>query len=72
MPPAKAGEPVALRLENTGPHGHSFGIDELDVQLSMPSGEPTQALFTPTTPGTYTFYFSVPAKLLQSPITHYY
>ncbi|MFL5802345.1 MAG: plastocyanin/azurin family copper-binding protein [Roseiflexaceae bacterium] len=26
----------------------------------MPAGTPTLALFTPTTPGSYTFYCSVP------------
>jgi plastocyanin len=57
---AKAGEAVALRLENADPSGHSFDIDELNVHVSMPPGEPTLALFTPLTPGTYTFYCSVP------------
>ena len=57
---AKAGETVALRLENQDVSGHSFDIDELDIHVSMPPGEPSLALFTPVTPGTYTFYCSVP------------
>lgn len=57
---ATAGEAVALRLDNQDGSGHSFDIDELDVHVSMPPGEPALALFTPTTPGTYTFYCAVP------------
>ena len=57
---AAAGETVALRLENADASGHSFDIDELNVHVSMPSGEPVLALFTATTPGTYTYYCSVP------------
>jgi uncharacterized cupredoxin-like copper-binding protein len=57
---AVAGETVALRLENSDPAGHSFDIDELNVHVSMPPGEPTLALFTPTEPGAYVFYCSVP------------
>lgn len=59
----RAGELVALRLEN--PHGvpHSFDIDELDVHVSMPTGQDALALFRPTAPGTYTFYCAVPGHL---------
>lgn len=57
---ATAGDAVALRLENQDGSGHSFDIDELDVHVSMPPGEPALALFTPTMPGTYTFYCGVP------------
>lgn len=57
---ARVGEAVALRLENLDPSGHSFDLDEFGVHVSMPPGEPTLALFTPTTPGTYTFYCAVP------------
>jgi plastocyanin len=57
---AKAGEVVALRLENSDAIGHFFDIDELHVHDAMPSGKPAIALFTPTTPGAYTFYCSVP------------
>ncbi|MCC7359835.1 MAG: cupredoxin domain-containing protein [Anaerolineales bacterium] len=57
---AQVGVPVALRLENLDPSGHSFDIDELDVHASMPPGEAALALFTPTAPGIYTFYCNVP------------
>jgi uncharacterized cupredoxin-like copper-binding protein len=57
---AKAGEVVALRLENSDAIGHFFDIDELNVHVGMPSGKPAIALFKPSTPGTYTFYCSVP------------
>jgi plastocyanin len=53
---AKVGEMVALRLENDDGGAHNFDIDELNVHVPMPSGKPALALFTPTTPGTYTFY----------------
>jgi plastocyanin len=52
----KAGETVALRLENADSEGHSFDIDELGVHAAIPSGENSLALFKPTQPGTYTFY----------------
>jgi plastocyanin len=52
----KAGETVALRLENGDSEGHSFDIDQFGVHAAMPSGEMSLALFKPTQPGTYTFY----------------
>ncbi|HMQ35620.1 MAG TPA: cupredoxin domain-containing protein [Chloroflexaceae bacterium] len=52
----RAGETVALRLENADPEPHSFDIDELGVHAPMPVGETGLALFQPTEPGTYTFY----------------
>ncbi len=54
----KAGENVALRLENGDQEGHYFEIDELNVHAFMPAGKQGVALFKPTTPGTYTFYCS--------------
>jgi uncharacterized cupredoxin-like copper-binding protein len=57
---ARGGETVALRLENSDTQVHYFDIDEFDVHVPMPSGKPALALFTPTTPGTYTFYCHVP------------
>lgn len=56
----RAGETVALRLENQDASGHSFDIDEFDVHAPMPPGQPGLALFTPKAPGSYTFYCSVP------------
>ncbi len=56
----KAGQTVALRLENQDAAGHSFDIDEFKVHVPMVPGQPGLALFIPTTPGRYTFYCSVP------------
>ena len=52
----KAGETVALRLENPDPVGHAFVIDELGVDAPMPAGKNSLALFKAAKPGTYTFY----------------
>jgi len=56
---ARVGETVALRLENTDTQVHFFDIDELNVHVPIPTGTPALALFTPTTPGSYTFYCKV-------------
>lgn len=52
----KAGETVALRLQNADPEGHMFDIDELNVHAPIPVGQTGLAIFKPTKPGTYTFY----------------
>ena len=52
----KAGETVALRLENPDGVAHTFTVDELGVDALMPAGKNSLALFKPTKPGTYTFY----------------
>ena len=52
----KAGETVALRLQNEDPEGHMFDIDELNVHAPIPVGQTGLAIFKPTKPGTYTFY----------------
>jgi plastocyanin len=57
---AKVGETVALRLSNQDTQSHSFDIDEFTVHTSLPAGATSLALFTPSTPGTYTFYCSIP------------
>jgi plastocyanin len=57
---AKVGETVALRLENRDTQTHSFDIDAFSVHVPMPSGKPALAIFTPTTPGAYTFYCRIP------------
>lgn len=56
----RAGELVAMRLDN--PHGapHSFDVDELGVHVAMPSGQSALALFTAPAPGTYEFYCALP------------
>ncbi len=56
----KAGETVALPLTNRDPYAHSFDVDAFDVHVLMLTGEPSVARFTPTEPGTYTFYCGVP------------
>jgi cytochrome c oxidase subunit 2 len=52
----KAGETVALRLENGDGVRHSFDVDEFGVHTPIPSGQSSLALFKPEAPGTYTFY----------------
>lgn len=57
---ARAGETVALRLDNRDAFLHSLDIDELDVHAPMPGDQSALALFRPTEAGSYTFYCSVP------------
>ncbi len=57
---ARVGQTVALRLENSDTQTHYFDIDAFDVHVPMPSGTPALALFTPSAPGTYTFYCHIP------------
>jgi plastocyanin len=52
----KAGEVVALRLDNADQAPHSFDVDELGVHAPIPVGQGGMALFRPTAPGNYTFY----------------
>jgi plastocyanin len=52
----KAGETVALRLENADPEAHVFEIDELSVHAPMLAGQTGVALFRPLRSGAYTFY----------------
>ncbi len=56
---AKAGETVALRLDNADGGPHSFDIDELNVHVGMPGQKSSLALFKAAQPGTYTFYCAV-------------
>ncbi|HWQ13723.1 MAG TPA: cupredoxin domain-containing protein [Roseiflexaceae bacterium] len=52
----KAGETVALRLDNPDFAAHSFDVDELNVHAPMPAGEQGLAVFKATQPGVYRFY----------------
>ena len=52
----KAGENVALRLENVDGVDHAFVVDELGVSAPMPAGQNSLALFKAAKPGSYTFY----------------
>ncbi|MCA9922191.1 MAG: cupredoxin domain-containing protein [Anaerolineales bacterium] len=56
----KAGEPVTLQLDNYDFYGHSFDIDAFDLHVAMPGNGRATATFTPTEPGEYTIYCSVP------------
>lgn len=57
---AKAGETVALRFDNTHNARHSFDIDDFHVHVPAAPGEQRLVRFTPTKPGTYTFYCGIP------------
>jgi hypothetical protein len=46
----------AADFANTDTSIHHFDIDEFNVHVLMPPGKSNLALFTPTQPGTYTFY----------------
>ena len=52
----RAGQQVALRLENRDRMTHSFDIDEFDVHVAMPGNNTALALFTAGAPGRYTIY----------------
>ncbi len=53
---AKVGETVTLRLDNADTSMHYLDIDEFNVHTPMPAGKSSVAIFTPTQPGTFTFY----------------
>ncbi len=52
----KAGETVALSLDNRDGYPHQFDLDALNIHVPMPAGQTILARFTSTQPGTYTFY----------------
>jgi len=56
----KAGETVALRLENHDRGPHSFDIDTLGVHVYMPTGKPGLAIFRAPQAGSYTFHCAIP------------
>ncbi|MCC7358154.1 MAG: cupredoxin domain-containing protein [Anaerolineales bacterium] len=58
----KAGEPVTIILDNKGVLEHNFVIDDFNLHVGpVAGGAKSEAhTFTPTTPGTYTFYCDVP------------
>src|SRR5438067_418255 len=47
----RAGEPVALRLDNTDNMTHTFTVDEFGVDVPIVPGQPSVALFVPKQPG---------------------
>lgn len=56
---AKANTITALRFDNTHGVPHSFDVDELNVHIPVGPNAESLILFTPTTPGTYTFYCGI-------------
>jgi uncharacterized cupredoxin-like copper-binding protein len=56
----KAGDTIALRLENPHSASHSFDIDALNVHVPVVAGQQGLILLAPTQPGSYSFYCSVP------------
>ncbi len=55
----KAGQPVRIRLQNTGKMPHDWVIDGLAKTSTIKSGETDTIEFTPTEAGTFSFYCSV-------------
>lgn len=62
----KAGEPVTVRLRSLdnshhtdGGGKHQWAVDELGVNIIAPPLGSRYKTFTPTTPGTYTFYCDI-------------
>jgi len=53
---AHVGQPFTLQLDNHDNTMHQFDLDEFNVHVAMPPGQRAVAQFTPTQPGTYTFY----------------
>jgi uncharacterized cupredoxin-like copper-binding protein len=59
----KSGTVVRLTLENTGVLEHDWMVDGLDgktVQVHAKPKSTAAVEFTPTSPGTYEFYCSIP------------
>jgi len=54
---AKVGEPIQININATG--GHTFTIDELNVNVETPHGQ-NIVEFTPDKEGTFQFYCAVP------------
>ncbi len=62
----KAGQPVTIRLTSLdnshhtdGGGKHQWAVDELGVNIIAPPEGRQYATFTPTTPGTYTYYCDI-------------
>ena len=61
--PAEIGVPAGQEVEvvlTSQDMAHNFILDELDVEIYAAAGESSTGRFTPTTPGTYEFYCSIP------------
>ena len=59
----KVGQTITINLSNADVLPHSFDVDEIDVHIAMPGNELVTTTFTPTKPGTYTFYCGVPGHV---------
>ena len=55
---AKVGENIVLDIDAIGTH--TFTIDELGVNVSLPLGQTTRVEFTPFQTGTFTYYCAIP------------
>jgi len=55
---ARVGESIVLEVEAIGQH--TFTIDELGVNISLPHGTTTRVEFTPSQIGTFTYYCAIP------------
>lgn len=62
---ARAGEVIALRLDNHDTTPHSFDVDALNVHVPLSGAKSGLALFKPSKPGTYAIYCSVPGHREQ-------
>ncbi len=58
-----AGETVELELSNADFLPHSFDVDELDIHIPIPGRDGVRLTFTPTKPGTYSFYCGIPGHV---------
>lgn len=60
----KAGIPVKLMITVPADDvNHGIAIPDLQISAQLPVGTTTEVDFTPTTPGTYTFFCNVPCGI---------
>jgi len=55
---AKVGESIVLEVQSIGQH--TFTVDELDVNISLPHNETMKVEFTPSQAGVFTYYCAIP------------
>jgi len=56
----KIGEPVLVKITNTGSLQHTFTIPDLDVDVATPVGQTVTVEFTPEQSGTFELICAVP------------
>jgi len=59
----KSGTPVRLRVRNVSQDAHNFTSPALGVSVALPAGKTTSVAFTPTRPGVYWFWCSLPGHV---------